>query len=350
MSEASVRKAFEAQAGWCERLGSPLTAAVCRAFEACLDRTTEAGRTVLDWAGDPSALGDSVPLRIAGALHDLARSGTRPDLSALYPPHALLPDKVMASTLRRLLPDLDADILPWLASPPQTNEVARAGVLYPGLMEVAHQTGGMPIALYEIGTSAGLNLRLDHFSYDLGGVKRGLPSSRVVITPAWSGYMAAGPEPVIVGRRGCDLKPIDPLSVSGRRRLFGYTWPDQSLRLERLAGAISIASEVEAQVDCADAGDWVERHFAQPGQTGVTRVLMHSIALQYMPAVVQARISAAVEHAGRLAHERAPVAWLSFEQFDNAGPRLTLRLWPGGNTRVLTTKADAHVRNVNWSG
>ena len=57
----------------------------------------------------------------------------------------------------------------------QTNEVARCGCLLPAFAAVAD---GRPLALIEIGASAGLNLRWDHFAYDYGGRAAGVPRRR----------------------------------------------------------------------------------------------------------------------------------------------------------------------------
>ncbi|HWP65341.1 MAG TPA: DUF2332 family protein, partial [Candidatus Limnocylindria bacterium] len=50
----------------------------------------------------------------------------------------------------------------------QTNEVGRASALLPALGVIARRAG-RPLALIEIGPSAGLNLLLDRFAYDYGG-------------------------------------------------------------------------------------------------------------------------------------------------------------------------------------
>src|SRR5215469_8589369 len=83
-----VRRAFLDQAGYCDRLGSPFTALLCRELGERLDPSNEVERYILAWQGDPSAFADSVALRVAGALHYLVRAGHAADLSALYPPHA----------------------------------------------------------------------------------------------------------------------------------------------------------------------------------------------------------------------------------------------------------------------
>jgi hypothetical protein len=51
-----------------------------------------------------------------------------------------------------------------------------------------------------------------------------------------------------------------------------------------------------------------------------------------------------------LAREDAPVAWLRYELEElKASPTLRLRVWPGGEDRLLA-HADAHGREIRWLG
>ena len=63
-----------------------------------------------------------------------------------------------------------------LASAPQTNEIARSGMLLPGFLLIARETG-LPLALHEIGSSAGLNLLFDRSHYRYGDAECGDPAS-----------------------------------------------------------------------------------------------------------------------------------------------------------------------------
>lgn len=85
MSADEVLAACESQARYCERLGSPFTARVCRLLALEVLPATPLGRELLLWPGDPSPEADNLPLRLAGALHFLARAG-RAGLIEHYPP------------------------------------------------------------------------------------------------------------------------------------------------------------------------------------------------------------------------------------------------------------------------
>ena len=64
--------------------------------------------------------------------------------------------------MRQTLADHGEQLRAWLGHPPQTNEVGRAAALLGGLRHVAAEAQ-LPIRLIEVGASAGLNLRADHF-------------------------------------------------------------------------------------------------------------------------------------------------------------------------------------------
>ncbi len=348
MSEAAVRAAFTAQAGWCETLGSPFTSRLCATLADRLDRETVVGRRVLDWPGLPDALHDSVPLRLAGALNALVRRGHVPDLAALYPPHPVPEADRLWAAVDTTFRARETGLLAWLDLAPQTNEVARSAVLIAGLAVVAAETG-MPIALHELGASAGLNLVLDRYACQLGSRVFGDPRSALKLAPAWTGESPPAAKLAIASRRGVDLNPLDVTDPAGRERLLAYVWPDQAERVARLEAALAIALRDPPALDAGDAADWMESEFEPSPATGLCRVVMHSIAFQYFPARTQARVAAWIERAGAMAAPNAPVAWLRYEADpEREGcPSLRLRIWPEGENRVLA-HADAHGRAVTW--
>jgi hypothetical protein len=150
MMNGQVRAYFEHQAQSCGEMGSPFTERLLRVAIKMLNRETQTGRRILDWPSDPRP--DALALRLAGGLHALALSGMDRALAAAYPPNAAgdLESAVGAAVSRH-----DAWLSAWLDNPPQTNETGRSAVLLPGFLAIARETG-LPLALAEIGSSAGL--------------------------------------------------------------------------------------------------------------------------------------------------------------------------------------------------
>ena len=345
--EEAVRAAFAIQAGWCAKLGSPFTSRLCEAIGQNLDGATELGRRVLDWPGDPDAGHDSVPLRLCGGLHALVRAGRLPDLAAFYPPNPIVEADRLWPAVRDALAEAEAELLPWLDLPPQTNEVARSAVLMSGLAVAAAVTG-LPLALYELGASAGLNLLLDRYDVQLGPERFGNPGSPVRLAPEWEGPPPPAAPVRVVRRRGVDISPVNVAEASARERLLGFVWPDQAERLARLEAALVVALRDPPVVDWGDAADWIAERLPIEPERGVARVVMHSIAFQYFPPATQDGISAHLEKVGAAATADAPVAWLRYElDGDDNPPSLRLRLWPDGSDRLLA-RAHPHGSKVRW--
>lgn len=346
--EAAIRTAFAQQAVWCSQLGSPLTGALCTILSEQLDRSTATGRRILDWDGDP--LADALMLRPIGGLHALVRSGQLPGLATHYPPHQLPDMTILSAAVMAAIREADEALLPWLASPPQTNEVARSGVLMPGLLVIADATG-LPLALHELGSSAGLNLRLDHYAYELGGLVIGPGLAPITLSPEWHGAPPPDARVRVTSRKGVDQNPLDICDQQTRDRLLAYVWPDQPERLQRLESALTAAAMDPPVIDRADAADWVEQQVWPAA--GVVTVVFHSIAFQYFPMAARARIAAHMRRVGQEATVDAPVAWLRFELDDpeQIGPPPTLRLqiWPGGEDRLLA-RVHPHGALVHWLG
>lgn len=338
---------FEQQAQACDALGSPFTARLCRLLADLLDATTEVGRRVADWPGDPRA--DALALRLCGGLHRLVLSGGDPALAAAYPPHQ--PAKEMlAGALQSAFSGHGKALLAALDSAPQTNEIGRSAMLLPGFLTIARETG-LPLALCEIGSSAGLNLLFDRFFYAWGEAQWGDAASPVRLAPEVRGAVPPLSGGIDVrSRDGCDIAPVDVASGEDRLRLRSYVWPDQPARLERLDGALALAGEVAFSLSHADAAVFVrERLAARPKDAAF--VLFHSIMWQYMPRETKASILAALEEAGMAATPDAPVFRLRMEPRDpkDGWATLSLTSWPGGQTRRLA-KCDFHGRWIEWTG
>ncbi len=337
----AIRDAFRLQAGFCRQTGSELTGRILDALAVVLDRSTQTGAHILDWSGDPMI--DALKLRIAGGLNALAREGRDVELSQLYAQR----DGEFEAVLARILREHDDWLLPWLDSAPQTNEVARSGVLWPGMMAIA-QRFGPDVEILELGASGGLNLNMDRFAYRLGETVSGSLDSLVRIAPAWNGVSPSPTKVRIVARAGVDLNPLDLTDDATANRMMAYIWPDQDDRIARASAAIALARAFPPPVEQGDGAEWIEQQLARPQPAGVTRVIYHSVALQYFPAEGRRRVHDAIHAAGDRATPERPLAWLSMEfpgQITTAS--LDLTCWPGGETNTLAT-AHPHGASITW--
>ena len=341
MSE-NVRSAFLLQAAYARQGGSPLTATILETLSDVLDHDSQTGARVLDWPGDPVV--DALALRLAGGLNALARSGQDDGLTALYAGVA----GDWPTTLSRVLRQWDEWLNPWLDSAPQTNEVGRSGILYPGVMAVAAQFGPR-VELIEIGASGGLNLNMDFYGYRFGAVTAGALDSPVQLAPDWIGPLPILAPVEVVERSGVDLNPLDLTDPATAHHMLAYIWPDQTDRVSRAEGAIAIACAYPPPVEQGDGADWIERKLAQPQEAGVTRIVYHSVALQYFPAQGRERVVHAIRAAGERATIERPLAWLSMEfRQEVVAAELTLQTWPGAGEPILLARTHPHGAHIDW--
>ncbi len=337
--------AFDAQAGHCDRLGSPFMARLMMLLARSWPLDGAVARRLDRWPGDVGHRAEALPLRLAGGLHALHLRGLDPELSAAYPPQQV-PDAALLRAVAGALLRHEEFLLDWIKSPPQTNEVRRASALIAGAQLLTDATG-LPIRLSELGASGGLNLGFDRFAMQLADRRYGPADAAVTLTPDWTGPLPPRGTPVVTDRRGVDLAPLDPARPEDALRLLAYLWPDQSDRIDRTRAAMALRAP--GLVDRGDAIDWLETRLAAPRQ-GELHLIFHSIARQYFPPETQRRGTAMIEAAGARASARSPLAWLSMEgDGDPDGAALTLRLWPGGAMTALG-RIDFHGRWLRWTG
>jgi hypothetical protein len=346
----AVRRSFREQAAYCARLDSPFMQRLCSLFAERLADSNEVFAGVLQWPGDPRPSHDSVPLRLCGALHWLVLAGKDARLAQVYPPNPAA-DEALWPAIEAAAQSHEAAILARLQSPPQTNEVRRSAVLLPGFLEIARRYPGRPFVTSEPGASAGLNMNWDLYRYRLGALGWGAPDAPVTLAPEWRGDSLLEPPArlTIAEKSACDLNPLDGRSPDDRLRLLSYLWADQTERIALTRAALQLLDSHPVRIERADAVDWLRRRLAVP-RPDVVHVVYHSICWQYFPKDRQAAGEALLRTAGARATERAPLAWLRFED-DGAGPGagLWLTTWPGGIHRNLA-RADHHGRWIDWRG
>lgn len=162
----------------------------------------------------------------------------------------------------------------------QTNEPGRCAVLVPILASLPQ-----PLALLEVGASAGLCLYPDRYSYDYDSRHRLDPAdgiSDVVISCTTRGNPPL-PEslPDVIWRAGIDLNPLDVRDESSMRWLEDLVWPEQEFRVSRLRAAIDV---VRSDPPLLFEGDLVERlaEVVSIAPKDATLVIFHSAVLTYL--------------------------------------------------------------------
>jgi hypothetical protein len=344
MARSDVVEAFEQQAAACRRMGSDFTA---RMLEACL-RDLEADgpvATVLaSFDGHPVL--DALCQRLVGAVQGLVLAGEAPELARYYPTEGGTPvwPEAGEAFVATIAAHADA-IRPRLAEQVQTNEVRRCAGLLGGFLTIARETG-LPLRLREIGSSAGLILFWDRYRYELGPHRWGDPNAPVTITTEWTG----GAPPLdaaveVASRIGCDIHPIDATDPVQLRRIQSFYWVDQVDRIALLRAAAA-ALEGPAPIERIRAGDFVAREVGSR-PSGEATVLYHSTMWWYLPDGERAAVSEVMEAAGAEADATRPLAWLRSEPPNMDHVEVRLRLWPGGEDRLLA-QAHHHGAWVDW--
>lgn len=292
----------------------------------------------------------AVALRMLAAVHELVLTGEAPALARHYP-------SVGGAATPQAGRDFVATVAEhrdWAtertATPIQTNEVGRSASLLGGFLSVAE--AGLPLRVLEVGASAGLNLRFDHFRYEALGTGFGPSDAPVRFVEPWAGLAPDLAAPLVVAeRRGCDVRPLDPGDLDDRLRLRACLWPDQPERRARLDAALAVAEATPVAVEQADAATWAAARLAET-RHGMTTVVVHSIVAQYLPSAGREALERTIRSAGERATPDAPVAWLRMEPASSEEADVRLTCWPTTGTahdRVLA-HSGFHGPPVRWNG
>ncbi|MCR8671988.1 DUF2332 domain-containing protein [Agrococcus sp. HG114] len=232
-----------------------------------------------------------------------------------------------------------------LARMTQTNEARRMATLLPAIADVRG-----PIALVEVGASAGLCLYPDRWRYRFGpGRYVGDASLPLLETDASPSTPLPEAPPEIAWRGGLDLQPLDPGDPGTRAWLEALVWPDASgvvdgARVDRVRTAIAIARREPAHVRRGDLTTDARALVAEAARHAPTVVVWHSAVLAYVSAYERAAFA---DLMGEL-----PVTWVA-----NEGASLELgppAPWAGPGDFVLRRDAepvavtDPHGASVTW--
>ena len=173
----------------------------------------------------------------------------------------------------------------------QTNEVGRLATLTPAFAALA---GTGPVALLEVGASAGLCLYPDRWSYDW---RRPDGSTVSAGTGPRLSAEVKGPAPVpveppaVAWRGGVDLNPLDVTDDDAMGWLTNLVWPEHDDRRARLVEAIGIARQDPPRLV---RGDLLEElpGLVEQASAHAPVVVFHSAVIAYLEDADRRRFAA----------------------------------------------------------
>jgi hypothetical protein len=228
----------------------------------------------------------------------------------------------------------------------QTNEPARCSALLPLFAQLPQ-----PLALLEVGASAGLCLLPDCYGYDYGGVKIEPTAGPAPIFRCRTSGAVPIPRtvPRIVWRRGLDLNPIDLHSDEDVAWLETLVWPGQEERASGLRAAIDVARRETPTVVNGDLLSELERLMAT-APSDATLVVFHTAVLTYVtPRESRARFAETMLNSAAvwISNEAAGV-FPSFAQAAPPAPAPGMFLMMRDGVPVAWT--GAHGQSIDWFG
>lgn len=168
----------------------------------------------------------------------------------------------------------------------QTNEPARCATLLPVLARLPQ-----PLALLEVGASAGLCLLIDRYAYEYGDrvIEPSVPS--VVAAPRFSCRTSPRtPLPErnveVAWRAGLDRRPLDLADDEDVRWLEALVWPGEEYRIPRLRAAVEVARAHPPRLVVGDLRTDL-MGLADQAPENATLVVYHTAVLAYVREAAQ---------------------------------------------------------------
>ena len=253
----------------------------------------------------------------------------------------------------------------------QTNEVGRSAMLHPAIVQAAAAAESIPLALIEIGPSAGLNLLFDRYhlryrSPDGRTIEVGDRRSPVSVDCELRGpceVPVPSELPPIAARTGIDPAPVDLTNDADRRWLRACVWPGQPERARRLAAAIELVAADPPPLVTGDASTDLDALVAAVPD-GIQPVIIATWALAYLRAEDRRTLLARIDELGARRNlslvtgedpkatpwvPAVPDAVLAEAHGDGTPTVLGLRRWVDGRctTRALAL-CHPHGRWMHW--
>ncbi|HET6470861.1 MAG TPA: DUF2332 domain-containing protein [Pseudomonadales bacterium] len=243
----------------------------------------------------------------------------------------------------------------------QTNEVRRCSYLLPALVFAAGRTA-RPLALIDVGASAGLNLLFDRYGYDYGdGWVCGAAASSVQIaTQSRGARPPLAPWPTIAGRIGIDLTPVALGDGAATRWLEACVWPEHVDRFALLRAALAIGRAAKPRVIAGNAIE-VLPTLIESTDTDAAIVVVNTNVIQYFSPDERAAYGRVLRDAG----DRRELFWIANEHrallrqagfaqpigraSESSALPLAISHWhDGGRDEFVLAEVGPHGRWLNW--
>lgn len=261
-----------------------------------------------------AAPGQQRPVLFLAAVHDLVLAEPDASLARFYPSvtGSAVPDDDPVPELRRFCADRHDALADRIANrSTQTNEVNRSVALRAALGAAVADVPDRPLALLELGASAGLNLAFDRYTLPgaFGPELPLVPLECDQVGPRHAPFDNALPD--IMWKAGLDRHPISVDDPDGIRWLEACLWPEQLERIERFRAAVAVARSADTRPTIV-AGDMVDdlATAAAGAPPNAHLVVWHSWVLTYLGRALRPAFADAV---GALGADSRPVTWLSAE-------------------------------------
>jgi hypothetical protein len=222
----------------------------------------------------------------------------------------------------------------------QTNEAGRCAVLLPVLAALPQ-----PLALLEVGASAGLCLYPDRYGYRYGDHTVGAGEPVIECTASGAALPARVPE--VVWRAGLDLNPLDVADPADVAWLDALIWPEHAHRRALLRAAAAVAA---ADPPLLVRGDLVDDlpGLAARAPAGATLVVFHTSVLYQVPAPRREAFTAVVRGLpGHWIANEAPDV-MPYDGLPNAPDEATHNVLALDGTPLAWTRS--HGQAIVWFG
>jgi hypothetical protein len=297
-------------------------------------------------------LSQQVSNLLFGAVHFLLLSGIPSPLADYYPSLSSNPRPRQeayeyfrafclenAHTIRQLVTNQRV----------QTNEVQRCTALLPAFGILAQRSGNRPLALVEIGPSAGLHMLWDRYGYDYG--EAGYAGNRespvqLLCMPQGNMHPPLPDALLTVGYRiGIDLAPIDVRDDKAIRWLRALIWPEHTDRARLLEQAVQVARHDPPSIVAGNAAELLPQILSTiPPASALCAY--HSYTLNQSPEPVREKI---LNHLNEFAQERE-LFRISLEWYSGQNqPHLELCSYKEGKVKnELLAYCESHGRTIEW--